>query len=89
MSKNLDAEKIRQRAKALDDAIEKHNVEEIMSCFSEDCEIEMLGIKLKGKDGLRKAIDWMYRYLGKTILLPITIIIEGNTFFLRWLLPLT
>ena len=72
---------IQKYAKALDDAIEKQNIEEIVSCFSEDCEIELLGIKLAGKEGLRKAIGWMYRYLKEIVLVPVTIMVDGNTFF--------
>jgi len=81
MDKQLSAVKIRKLAKALDDAIEKHDTEELVSYFSDDCVIELPGIKLSGKDGLRKAIAWMYRYLGQITLIPITIIVDNNTFF--------
>jgi hypothetical protein len=77
----LNTEQIRQYAKALDDAIEKHDTEEIVSYFSEDCEVELLGISLTGKEGLRKAIGWMYKYLKEILLIPVTIMIEDNTFF--------
>lgn len=52
-----------------------------MSYFSDDCEIEMLGIKLAGQEGLRKMIRWMYRYLEEIVLIPVTIMVDGNTFF--------
>ena len=81
MEQQLNHEKIRDLAKALDDAIENRETEDIISCFSETCEIELLGIKLTGKEGLRKAISWMYRYLKEITLVPITIMIEENTFF--------
>jgi len=76
-----DIDEIRNNAKALDDAIEKHNIEEILSYFSDDCEIELLGIKLRGKNGLNKAINWIYEHLKEIILVPITIMIDGNVFF--------
>ena len=81
MKHKLSAKQIRKYAKALDDAIEKRNIEEITSYFSDDCEVELLGIKLNGKDGLSSAIGWMFRYLNEVVLIPITIIISGDTFF--------
>ena len=80
MEKSLNQEKIREISKALDDAIENHHVEELVSYFSEECEIQLPGITLKGHKGLRKAIDWMYSYLKEITLIPITIIIQGSIF---------
>ena len=81
MAQHISPEKIRELAKALDDAIENRETEAVISLFSETCEIELLGTKLAGKEGLRKAISWIYRYLKELTLIPITIMIEGNTFF--------
>ena len=81
MESKLSTAQIRKYAKALDDAIEKQSIEEIVSYFSDDCEIELLGIRLTGKEGLRKAIAWMYRYLKGMVLVPVTIMVDGNTFF--------
>ena len=81
MEQNLNPEKIRELAKALDDAIEHREPKEVLCHFSETCEIELLGTKLTGKEGLRNAISWIYRYLKEIKLVPITIMIEGNTFF--------
>ena len=81
MEQNLNPEKIRELAKELDDAIEKRETEEVLCHFCETCEIELLGTKLTGKEGLRNAISWIYRYLKEIKLVPITIMIEGNTFF--------
>ena len=74
-------ENILKYAKALDDAIEKRDTEELVSYFSDNCEIELLGIKLAGKEGLRKATNWMFRYLHQITLIPITIMVDQNTFF--------
>ena len=81
MEQQMSPEKIRNLAKALDDAIEKQDMEEILSYFSDNCEIELPGVTLSGKEGLRKAIRWMYRYLKEITLIPITIMVDGNTFF--------
>lgn len=81
MVKQLSAETILKRAKALDDAIEKSDTEEIISHFSDNCEIQLLGIKLTGKEGLKKAINWMFRHLSQITLIPLTIMVDRNTFF--------
>jgi ketosteroid isomerase-like protein len=81
MEQRLSPEEIRKLAKALDDAIESRNNEEVITYFSDDCEIELLGIKLAGQEGLRKAIRWMYEYLKEITLSPMTIMVDGNTFF--------
>jgi hypothetical protein len=81
MAQHLNPEKIRELAKALDDAIENRETEAVISHFSETCEIELLGTKLAREEGLRKAISWIYGYLKEITLIPITIMIEGNTFF--------
>jgi hypothetical protein len=86
METTLDTGKVRQLAKALDDAIEKHAIEELVSYFSVECEIQLPGIILNGYAGLRKAIDWMYSFLGEITLIPITIIIQDNVFFEEFLM---
>ena len=63
MERKLSTEQIRKHAKALDDAIEERNIEGVISYFCDDCEMDLLGIKLNGKEGLRKLIGWMYKYL--------------------------
>ena len=81
MSRKQSPREIRKYAKALDDAIEEGNIEKVMSYFCDDCEIELLGVKLNGKEGLRKAFGWMYKYLKKMTLVPITIMVDGDAFF--------
>jgi hypothetical protein len=81
MGKSLNAEKVREYAKALDDAIEKHDIEEIVSYFSKECKIQLPGVNLNGHEGLRKAIRWMYRYLGDIVLIPVTIMVQNDIFF--------
>jgi ketosteroid isomerase-like protein len=81
VSREQNPKEIRKRAKMLDDAIEEGNVEEVVSYFCGDCEIELLGVKLTGKEGLRKAFGWMYKYLKKMVLVPITIMVDGDVFF--------
>ena len=81
MKREQSEKEIRKYAKALDDAIEGRNIEEVLSYFCDDCEIELLGVKLTGKEGLRKAFEWIYKYLKEMVLVPITIMVDGNVFF--------
>lgn len=59
MEHRLAAEEVRKHARALDDAIERRDIEGIASCFSDDCEVQLPGITLGGKGGLRKAVGFL------------------------------
>jgi ketosteroid isomerase-like protein len=65
----------------LDDAVEKHDIEKVLSYFSDDCEIEIFGITLRGKDRLKKALERLYKTLGKITFKPLVIMVDGDTFF--------
>jgi ketosteroid isomerase-like protein len=78
--------KIRKAAKELDDAVEKHDIESVLSCFKDNCEIEIFGIVLIGKDHLKKAINWLYDMVGEIMFEPITIIVDGDVFFEEFIL---
>lgn len=80
---------IRQRAKALDDAVERRDFETVTAFFSEDCEIEMIGLKLEGREALRKALRWMFDRLPEIRFIPVTIMIEGTIFFEEFILQTT
>ncbi len=45
---------------ALDDALDAKDIEEAMSFFAEDCQIELLSVKLYGREGVRKWLDWIF-----------------------------
>jgi hypothetical protein len=81
IKQKLITENILKYAKALDEAIEKRNTEEVISYFSDNCEIELFGIKLTGKEGVTRAINWMFKYLNQIALTPITIMVDRNNFF--------
>ena len=72
---------ILRMAKQLDDAIENRDVDFIISCFAADCEIELLGVKLRGQNGVRRWLDWMYASISNIKFTPVTLLVEGNTFF--------
>ena len=75
------SEDMRKVALAFDDALENKDREAILEKFTNDCEIELLSIKLHGKEGVEKWLDWLYKHIAEIKFLPITIMVEGNTFF--------
>jgi ketosteroid isomerase-like protein len=75
------SEEMRKVALAFDDALENKDRQAILEKFTDDCEIELLSIKLKGKEGAEKWLDWLYKHIAEIKFLPVTIMVEGNTFF--------
>jgi ketosteroid isomerase-like protein len=81
-----DADKIKQVAKDFDDAIESKDIDQMVSFFADDCSIELMGIKLLGKDGARKWLVWLFDTLVDVKFKPVIIIVEGDTFFEEFVL---
>ena len=81
MNNSDSSEEIRRVALALDDALESRNLQAVTDKFANDCEIELLGVKLFGKEGVRKWVNWMYEHVVELKFLPVTIMVEGTTFF--------
>lgn len=86
MEQSQSPDQIRRIAADLDKAVENRDIELILSSFSDDCEIELLGIKLAGKEAARKWLGWMYGHLSEVRFLPITIMVDGDTFFEEFIL---
>lgn len=70
----------------LDNAIESRDFNQIVSFFSDDCEIELMGIKLSGKDGARRWLEWLFDTLVEIKFKPIIIMVEGDVFFEEFIL---
>ena len=81
MEAHQSPERIREVAKKLDDALETRNADQILPFFADDCEIELLGIELTGKDGVRRWLEWQFKHIAEVKLEPIIIIVDGNIFF--------
>ncbi len=86
MKSNQLSIKIRKVAKDLDDAVEKHDIESVLSCFLDDCEVEVFGIVLKGKYHLKKALNWLYNMVGEIKFEPIIIMVNDDVFFEEFIL---
>ena len=81
MEHTQSSKSILNTALSLDKAIEKRNIQTVLSKFSEDCEIELLGIKLSGKIGVRKWMEWQFKHIEKVEFVPVTKMVSENTFF--------
>ena len=75
------SDEIRKVAMAFDKALESKDVQAVVEGFADDCEIELLNVKLFGKKGATKWFNWLYEHVADLKLLPVTIMVEGNTFF--------
>jgi ketosteroid isomerase-like protein len=80
-----DTDRIREVAMDFDNAIEARNIDLMVEAFTDDCEIELLGITLHGKDGARKWADWLINSVPDITFTPVTILVDGNVFFEEFL----
>ena len=83
------SEEIQKIALAFDKALEKKDLGRILDRFSDSCEIELLNIKLVGKDGARKWFKWLFKHVKNLKLEPITIMVEENVFFEEFIVEAT
>ena len=81
MDNGQSADEIREIAMKLDNALARRNIDVVLDMFTNDCEIELLGIRLIGKDGAARWINWLYKHLSEVEFVPVTIMVDGNTFF--------
>lgn len=81
MNSTRSSEKLRNAALAFDEALESKNLSAVLESFTDDCEVELIGIKLSGREGVTKWFNWIFEHLAEIKFAPITIIVEGNIFF--------
>jgi hypothetical protein len=81
MANSQNKEKILKLASDLDNDLEKMNIEALIPYFDENCEIELLGVFLKGISGLKKWLKWFFESFSSIKFEPIVIIVEGGVFF--------
>jgi ketosteroid isomerase-like protein len=86
MSESQKKEEILKLAAELDKDLEKKDIPKLMSYFSEDCEIELLGIKMKSHIGVRKWLEWFFELFETIQFEPIVIMVEGDIFFEEFLI---
>lgn len=50
---------IREAASELDAALEAGDEDRVVACFAGDCELELLGVRLRGHGGVRRWLAWV------------------------------
>ncbi|MGY5863401.1 MAG: nuclear transport factor 2 family protein [Candidatus Thorarchaeota archaeon] len=86
MTQVQEEDRIREVAMDFDNAIESKDIDHMVSFFADDCEIELMGIKLLGKDGARRWLEWLFDTLVEVKFKPVIIIVEEDTFFEEFIL---
>lgn len=81
MPQKQSTDEIRRVAMALDNAIENKSLDAVLSCFADDCEIEMLRHSLYGKAGVKKWFNWLFKNIWQIKFQPILIMAKGNILF--------
>ena len=86
MSVALRTDEMLKTAKEFGDAVQEKNLERLQSCFTDDCEIELFGIKLRGKTGVKKWYTWTYSHMKKISFDNVRMIVDGDTLFEEYML---
>jgi hypothetical protein len=76
-----DAASIREAARILEDRLEAGDADGVVACFSPDCVVELLGVRLRGHDGVRRWLAWVRRHASSIRFEPILIGVEGSALF--------
>jgi ketosteroid isomerase-like protein len=71
---------IRRAASELDEALEARDFERVVACFSADCTVDLLGVRLRGRDGVRRWLEWVFAHVEQMEFTPRLITVVGNTF---------
>ena len=81
MNATQDKQQILKLAENLDNDLERKDLKRLLPYFSEDCEIEIFGLTLKGHNDLKKWLNWFFNMFDSIKFDPIIIMVENNIFF--------
>ncbi len=73
----------------IDRASEAKDTVTILSCFHENCEIDIPGKKIKGKNEAKKWTEWIYSYFAELRIIPENGFVGGSLFFRKFTLKAT
>ena len=74
-------DQMRKAAERFSECVARKDVDAILSCFSEDCVIEFLNVKLKGKHGVREWLKWLYSHMSELKFEDNATVTEGYMLF--------
>lgn len=69
---------IRQAGAVLDVALEAPDLDQVVTCFAEDCVVELLGVRIAGHDGVRRWLGWVFGHVERIQLTPRLISVDGD-----------
>ena len=72
---------LREVARDFDDLIEKKDQEALLDFFSKECEVQMFGVVLRGIEGARKWLNWLFSNASSVRFEPIMILTDGDALF--------
>ncbi|KPK22443.1 MAG: hypothetical protein AMJ70_05995 [Dehalococcoidia bacterium SG8_51_3] len=81
MAEEQSTDDIRKVAMTLDNGIENKDLNTVMSCFADNCEIELLRQSLYGKAGVKKWFEWLFKNIRQIKFQPVVIMAEKNILF--------
>ncbi len=64
-----------------DNDLEAKNLEKLPSYFSDDCQIELLGVTLKGREGVSEWLAWLFENVKELRFIISTVIVKDNILF--------
>lgn len=71
---------IRRAASELDQALEDADRDRVVACFAHDCTVDLLGVRLRGHEGVRRWLDWVFKYVERIEFNPRVMSVDGDTF---------
>ena len=89
LSEYQDKDKILNLAANLDKDLETQDEAKLIPYFSEACEIQIFGLKLKGIANLRKWLNWFFNLFDTIKFEPIVIMVENSIFFEEFVIHVT
>lgn len=81
--KKEDASKLAQK---FNDAVADKDLDRFLQFFDNSCEIELMDLKLRGKDGAEKWFKWMFSYCEKAEFDYLNTAFNEDTFFVEYVL---
>jgi ketosteroid isomerase-like protein len=67
-------------ARRLDEALQAGDRQRVLSCFSEDCELEVLEVRLSGIAGVTIWPDWVFAHAASIRFVPRLVAVHGSSF---------
>ncbi len=89
MNESQNEKKIVKLAENLDNDLELQDVNKLIPYFSDECEIEIFGLKKKGKNDLKRWLNWFFNLFDTIKFEPIVIMVQNNIFFEEFFISVT